>query len=260
MASQPQSVRIQYNLHQLTDSIYVYHADARLGRCFVGIIISPEGTILVDSGNGTLHGNEIKRAIQGINAPPVTHIVLTHHHWDHVFGSCVFPSARVIAHEMTHYHLNIMAQEPWSEAYVLQKDADKPWGSALAKMMTDAIPDWTEFRAVPAHETFEDKFELSLGDVQIEVHHVGGEHEPDSCVVLARPGNVLFLGDATYGRGKREDWNLQALLQAHETFLTYPADYFVEGHRLPVPRPRFEKRVNRLREQVASQDNLRKSE
>lgn len=245
-----------FNLHQITTNTYVYRVDARLGRVFVGILVTSKGTVLIDSGNGTAHANEIQQALQGIAAPPVTHILLTHHHWDHVFGNCVFPNAHIIAHEQTQYHLQIMAQEPWSEHYVKMKGEGQPWGPRLVAMMAEAVPDWTQFKAVPAHETFTNTYQLTLGEVEIEMVHVGGQHEPDSCIVFTRPGNILFLGDATYGRGDRSQWDNQALLTAHKTFLTYPADHFAEGHRLPVTRQRFQARVNQLHQRVQNQSVL----
>lgn len=239
-------------LQPVKENVYVLPGDMRLVRPWIGVVVTGEGAVLVDSGNGPAHGRDLQRALEPLGRPPVTHILLTHHHWDHVFGNCAFPGAHVVAHEQTQHHLNVMAREPWSADYVRSKAAGHPKGEALARMMLDAVPDWDAFRAVPAHETFRDRYELHLGDTTFHVEHVGGQHEPDQCIVHVQPANVLFLGDAVYGRGAPDNWDYPALIQTLEGFLDRSAGYYVEGHRSPADRHTFAARIEQLRRDAAA--------
>nr|MBA3531194.1 MBL fold metallo-hydrolase [Ardenticatenales bacterium] len=222
------------DLLQLEPNIYAYPGEMRLTRPWVGVVVTPEGTVLIDSGNGPRHAEAIQAELQGLNAPPVSHILLTHHHWDHVFGNCTFPTAHIVAHDLTQKHLHVMESEPWSAEYVEAQGERFPRGKMVALMMKKAIPDWSSFRAVAAHETFTERYELRLGGYHFVMEHVGGQHEPDHCIVHVTPGNVLFLGDATYGRGMKVEWNLPALAETMQGFLATGAAWFVEGHRPPV--------------------------
>lgn len=242
----------QPQLQPLTQNVYVFPGDMRLVRPWIGVVVTADGAVLVDSGNGPAHGRALQRALEPLGRPPVTHILLTHHHWDHVFGTCAFPGAHVVAHEQTQHHLQVMAREPWSAAYVRSKAADHPKGEAIARMMLDAVPDWDTFRAVPAAETFRDRYELHLGETTLSVEHVGGQHEPDQCLVHVRPANVLFLGDAVYGRGAPDAWDYPALIQTLERFLDRGADHYVEGHRSPADRRTFAARIDQLRRDAAA--------
>ena len=239
-------------LQPVTHNVYVLPGDMRLVRPWIGVVVTDAGAVLIDSGNGPPHGRDLQRALETVGRPPVTHILLTHHHWDHVFGNCAFPGAHIVAHEETQRHLNVMAREPWNPDYVRAKAAAHPKGEALARMMLDAVPDWDAFRAVPAAETFRDRYQLRLGETTFTVEHVGGQHEPDQCVVRVRPANVLFLGDAVYGHGPPGAWDYPALIHSLETFLARGADYYVEGHRSPADRERFAARIEQLRRDAAA--------
>ncbi len=236
-------------LTHITDQIYAYPGTMMLTRPWVGVIPTDEGTVLVDSGNGPLQAGEIRAALERMGAAPVSHILLTHHHWDHVFGSCAFPGAHIVAQEGTQHHLEVMAGEPWSREYVEAKGASFPRGKIVSWHMNRAVPDWASFRAVPATETFQDRYELVLGGYHFLMEHVGGQHEPDQCLVHVQPGNVLFLGDAAYGHpSSTEAWDREALAGTLRGFMErYDAEWYVEGHRTPADRDRFAERIERLR-------------
>jgi glyoxylase-like metal-dependent hydrolase (beta-lactamase superfamily II) len=229
----------------LAERVYTLPGDLALSRPWLGAVVTGKGTVLVDSGNGPVHAAALQAALEKIGAPPVTHILLTHHHWDHVFGNASFPGAHIVAHEQTQHHLEVMAGEPWSEEYVLSKAEGFPRGRVVMEFMRRAVPDWSQFRAVPADETFRDRYELNLGGYRFTVEHVGGQHEPDQCIVHVQPGNVLFLGDATYGRGPKDSWDRAALDEALRGFLARGADWYVEGHRPPVRAEAFAARIER---------------
>jgi glyoxylase-like metal-dependent hydrolase (beta-lactamase superfamily II) len=230
------------SLKHLTHAIYALSGDIRRVRPWVGVVVTETGTVLIDSGNGPLHIQLLQEALATIEAPPVTHILLTHHHWDHVFGSCYVPGATVIAHEGTQHHLNVMATEPWSAGYNIEKAGDSKIRQTIAATMNAAVPDWSEFQAIPAHTTFSDAFEIEIGGYRFEMTHLGGLHEKDSCVVRVTPGNVLFVGDIPYGsvRGDHDPADLQKEL---ELIVSYGADWIVEGHRRPSTRAEFAARA-----------------
>lgn len=233
------------SLQHLAGSAYALPGDNVRARPWLGVVMTPDGSVLIDSGNGPLHARELQAALDAVGAPPVAHILLTHHHWDHVFGNASFPGVHIVAHELTQEHLEIMAAEPWSADYVAAKQGIVR-GNLLGRLMNQAVPDWTRFRAVPAHTVFEEQYELRLGGATLALEHVGGPHEPDQCIVHVQPGNVLFLGDAAYGRGPRGDWGHAALIAMMESLLARGADWYVEGHRPPADEQTFRQRMERL--------------
>ena len=123
----------------------------------------------------------------------ITHLLLTHHHWDHTWGACAWPDVTVIAHSSAVDLLAKEAERPWSHRYLHdQVEADPKLGPSF-RARALAVPDWTDFRIVLPDETFDDA--LTLPD-DVVLRHVGGNHAPDSIIVLA--DGVALLGDAFY--------------------------------------------------------------
>jgi glyoxylase-like metal-dependent hydrolase (beta-lactamase superfamily II) len=67
-------------------------------------VAGERGTIWLDAGASAAHAREFAAflADQGVGAP--SHVVLTHSHWDHVFGAAEL-GAHVVAHERTGEYL-----------------------------------------------------------------------------------------------------------------------------------------------------------
>lgn len=60
-------------------------------------IIGDKGVILVDTGFSDEIGEHLKKAVAHITPKPVTHVINTHHHGDHVLGNSVFKGAIIIS-------------------------------------------------------------------------------------------------------------------------------------------------------------------
>jgi hypothetical protein len=58
------------SLYYLTHTIYAFPGDMARARPWVGVVITSEGTVLVDSGNGPLQAAEIQDALYEMGAPP----------------------------------------------------------------------------------------------------------------------------------------------------------------------------------------------
>ena len=102
-------------LQQITDKVWLWphHRNPMRVQSSVGVIVGDHGTLLVDAGNGPTLGALIQKSIKKRGFPPVTYIVYTHHHWDHVYGACAF-DAKIVAHA--------------SCKEILVEEAKKPWG------------------------------------------------------------------------------------------------------------------------------------
>lgn len=61
----------------------------------VGAVRGAAGVLVVDTGSTVEEGAEIRDGLHGLFGLRVTHAVLTHSHFDHVFGTAAFAGARV---------------------------------------------------------------------------------------------------------------------------------------------------------------------
>ncbi|MFD4996547.1 MBL fold metallo-hydrolase [Streptomyces buecherae] len=61
----------------------------------VGAVAGPEGVLVVDTGATLREGAEIRREVRALFGRPVTHVALTHPHFDHVLGTAAFAGVQV---------------------------------------------------------------------------------------------------------------------------------------------------------------------
>ena len=61
----------------------------------VGVIWGRAGVVLVDTGSTLTESRAIRADVETMTGHEVSHIVLTHHHFDHVLGASAFDTAAV---------------------------------------------------------------------------------------------------------------------------------------------------------------------
>src|ERR1700694_853214 len=81
----------------------------------IAVLTGPDGKVLIDAGIGVSRP-QITRALAGLGADPITHLINTHWHFDHADGNVWLNSvgAKIIAHENTRKHLSeVQRVEDW---------------------------------------------------------------------------------------------------------------------------------------------------
>lgn len=184
---------------QIADSVWLYPSDASNGRVQpnIGIITAESASVLVDAGNSPRHARSITRSLALLGAPMVSYVIYTHHHWDHVFGAQVYV-APAIAHELCYDLLVERAAHPWSYSYVEEEIRRNSPQAVMFRNIQREVDDWHGFHIVIPTLTFTTTMTLYMGDLSLELEHVGGQHAPDSIVVKVLPAGVAFLGDCYY--------------------------------------------------------------
>jgi glyoxylase-like metal-dependent hydrolase (beta-lactamase superfamily II) len=159
------------------------------------VIADDRGSVLVDAGNSPAHATEVQQAIAAAGLPAPTTLVDTHHHWDHTWGASAWENVEVIAHSAAVDLLEAEAKRPWSHQYLRDQVADNPRLGPSFRARALAVPSWDGFEVVVPDRTFEDTLTLPTG---VQLRHVGGNHAPDSLVVLDPESGVMLLGDCFY--------------------------------------------------------------
>jgi len=186
-------------LRQLADQVWIYPQGKNLERIepVVGVIITPNQTVLIDCGNSPGHARAIQRALHERKAPPVSTIIYTHHHWDHTFGSCVF-DAEVIACKQCADEMETMAGIPWCPSWLEREMRENPLmeNSNRAKLLV--VDDWSELRIVKPSRVFTNQMTLDVDGITLQLQWVGGPHASDSITVEVVGQGVLFVADCFY--------------------------------------------------------------
>lgn len=138
----------------------------------IGWLINPEGVVVVDSqfpdtAEACLEGLK-QRTERSLDA-----LINTHHHGDHTAGNGVFrPAARkIVAH--------VRVPE-------LQRRAAQQGG--------------TEDRQTYADTTFEESWQLEVGDEKVRARHYGPAHTGGDATIFFEQTNVVHMGDLVFNR------------------------------------------------------------
>ena len=219
----------QSKLNQLTEHVYWLTPDSATDRPVLGAIIGDNGALIVDAGNSTAHASLLLEALPAQAKP--AYVVLTHWHWDHVFGAIAF-EAPIIAHTETRRIVAEMVHLDWSDAALDRRVAEGTEIAFCRDMIKAELPDRARLQLKAPDLSFDSRIELDLGGITCEVRHVGGDHSSDSSVVHVRGDNVLFLGDCLYEdlhHGPRH-YTTGKLFPLVDTLLAYDADFYLLGH------------------------------
>jgi glyoxylase-like metal-dependent hydrolase (beta-lactamase superfamily II) len=191
-------------------------------------VAGERGTIWLDAGASAAHAQEFTAflADQGVGAP--SHVVLTHSHWDHVFGAAEL-GAHVVAQERTAQYLRRLAATDWSDEALDRRVAAGENALAHAENVKAELPSPREVRIRPAEIVFWKSIDLDVGAVRVLVRHVGGDHADDSSVIYIEPDGVLFLGDCLY-EAPSGGYTIERVTPLLAAVRSFAATHFVEGH------------------------------
>ena len=191
-------------------------------------VVGTRRTIWLDAGSSAGHAGEFAAflADQGVGRPG--HVVLTHSHWDHVFGASAL-EARLVAHELTAGYLEELAAVAWSDEALDGRLAAGVVSQAHVDHVKAELPSPREVRIAPADIVFTDGLRFELGGVSVQVRHVGGDHADDSTVAYVEPDRVLFLGDCLY-EAPSGGYTAELVLPLAAAVRGFGAELYVEGH------------------------------
>ncbi|MFK4222648.1 MBL fold metallo-hydrolase [Streptomyces sp. NPDC019890] len=155
-----------------------------------GLIAGEDRVLMYDTGSTLREGAELRTQAQGLMAGRrVTHIALSHPHFDHVLGTAAFSGTEVYG--------------AVGVADLMRRDRDAIRGSAVRHgvLATDAA-EAVDVLVVPQHLVC-GEWTLDLGGRQVLLANVGPGHSGHDLAVLV-PGDpeVVFCGDLVEESGE----------------------------------------------------------
>lgn len=181
-----------------------------------GLVVTAEGGILIDTLPFPSETKQIIEFAQRVCPQGIKYVINTISHADHVYGSCFFPEAELIGHELCRQFL-----------------IDYGY-----KSLEDAKEHTPELRSVDIRLPkliFSEGMVIRLGDKTVHLIHSPGP-SPELCAVHVREDKVLFASDLmmpapmiaspfadidAYMRSLRNlhDFNLECIVQGHGDIL-----------------------------------------
>jgi glyoxylase-like metal-dependent hydrolase (beta-lactamase superfamily II) len=175
-------------LQKLSDRILA-DIDGKNGGNF-GAIVLDDQIVMIDSGMYHTVSSKIHLGLVDEFNLPITKLVFTHSHADHVFGAQAFePISKIASHE-TYSRCKSNLNGDWTLSAIKER----------AESLKDERPDFWK-SAQDIHICLPDivfNDQLALGsEQQVIIKKVGG-HTSGSSIVIVEPEHVLFIGDLIF--------------------------------------------------------------
>ena len=146
--------------NRFADNVYSIYS----GHYTSLVVIGDEGVLITDPAN-SYRAEVLKKAIAQITDLPVTYIVLSHEHYDHVGGTEIFEDAKIIAQEKA--------------IPIFELD------------VTGVVPK-------VVHETFDRSYSVNIGKTKVEVFHFGFPSDGVANSVIHLPREKLVYSADFY--------------------------------------------------------------
>jgi glyoxylase-like metal-dependent hydrolase (beta-lactamase superfamily II) len=166
-----------------------------------------QGVIAVDAPPSI--GENYLKAIAEVTEEPVTHVIYSHTHNDHVGDMNMFPD-----------DVTFISHQEIADTLAKRNDPNRP------------IPTIT----------FEDKYTLEVGNQKLELAYYGPMHEPGNIFIYAPNQKVLMFVDVIFpGWTPFKDLamaqDVPEFIAAHDKVLEYDFDTFIGGHLTRLGNP-----------------------
>ncbi len=184
-------------------------------------VVTDRGVVLFDAGGSPAMGEAIVAKVKAVTTQPITHVVLSHWHGDHMRGlqaiRAAFPQALILAHPHARDFI-ADTQERWLKRRVsmapnitkavraaLEKSedlsgrplipAEKKWLEAGLAIVDTLDRENQRTAFVVPDATFEDRLTLFLGGREIRFLRVGNAHTAGDLILWLPAEKIVATGD-----------------------------------------------------------------
>ncbi|MFE8986682.1 MBL fold metallo-hydrolase [Streptomyces collinus] len=160
--------------------------------CTIGLVAGEGAVLMIDSGSSLAEGAKLGAQARALTGHRVTHIALTHPHFDHVFGTAAFPDTEVFG--------AVGVDALLSRA----RDREELREDGVRQGLAAPAAQEAAERLVPPGHLVSGEWTLDLGGGrQVLLANVGPGHTAHDLAVLV-PGDpeVVFCGDLVEESGE----------------------------------------------------------
>ena len=236
-------------IHKLGESFWYITPVSLTDRPILGMVVGSKKTLMIDAGNSEEHVNYFLEELKKRGIPDPDLVVLTHWHWDHIFGLSALSDAVSIASKETKAEMEKLIPFSWSDEAIDARVKEGVEIEFCAKAIKEEYKNHRNINITLPDITIENRAEIDLGGVTCIVQHVGGDHAADSVIVYIKEEKILFLGDCIYPRlyAEKVHYTISETLRVLDLLDTFDAETYIPSHQQPIPKEDFNKEVAMLR-------------
>ncbi len=183
----------------------------------IGFVLTEEGVVAIDAGTTEETARAALQALRRVTSRPITHVILTHGHWDHVGGLKAFleSNPQVIAQAGVADELRLVNGTGVRFQYFFGTDAGQ-----------------RRYEVRPNHLVREPEA-LTLGGTRFVLYPARGGETADALLIDVPDRGVLFVGDAFMpylGAPFLPEGSADGLFETMTLIRSLPPRKLVHGH------------------------------
>ena len=201
------------SLEEVSPGVYAYiQLDGSWGLNNTGFITGSDAVSVVDTCFTEARTRAFLGAIGGVTALPIRTLVNTHHHGDHTHGNYLLPGASIVGHELC------------------RQTVIDTGLHTLHPLFPNVV--WGDLELAPPFITFQERLDLFVDDMKLELHYMGPAHTTNDVVVWLPDRRLLFTGDLVFNGGTPfvAMGSIAGSLVALKRLRTFDAEIVVPGH------------------------------
>ena len=200
-------------IQEVSDGIYAYlQPDGSWGLNNAGFIVGRNSVTVIDTCFTEARTKAFLEAVHTVTTLPLRTLLNTHHHGDHTHGNYLLPGATIIAHRLC-------------REMVIET------GLRTLHPLFPTV-EWGNLELAPPVVTFEDRLDVYVDDLRVELIFVGPAHTTNDILVWVPERSVLYSGDLLFNQGTPfvAMGSIAGSLRALETLRGLGAKTIVPGH------------------------------
>jgi cyclase len=210
-------------MQRVTDNVCT---DTSLRGCNPSYVVTSDGVVVIDTPQLPTRALGMRQEAESHG--PISYLINTEHHVDHIFGNYYFRGAGTVVNHQGLYE-NFMVPTPDLDPYEYAHEAiptDDPEGEAIFPQRDEYYADPNKGRIV-----FTGDLTLRVGEHTFELLHTPG-HTPGQLAVHVPEERVVFTGDTIFH--ECQTWlmtsNVEQWLVALDRIKALDVDHMVPGH------------------------------
>ena len=200
-------------IQEVSGGIYAYlQPDGSWGLNNAGFIVGRNSVTVIDTCFTEARTKAFLEAVHTVTTLPLRTLLNTHHHGDHTHGNYLLPGATIIAHRLC-------------REMVIET------GLRTLHPLFPTV-EWGNLELAPPVVTFEDRMDVYVDDLRVELIFVGPAHTTNDILVWVPERSVLYSGDLLFNQGTPfvAMGSIAGSLRALETLRGLGAKTIVPGH------------------------------
>ena len=200
-------------VEEVSPGIYAYiQLDGSWGLNNTGFITGSDAVSVVDTCFTEARTRAFLQAMRGVTDLPVRTLVNTHHHGDHTHGNYLLSGASIVGHELC------------------RQTVIDTGLHTLHPLFPNVT--WGDLELAPPFITFQERLDLFVDDLKLELHYMGPAHTTHDVVVWLPDRKLLFTGDLVFNGGTPfvAMGSIAGSLAALERLREFGAETIVPGH------------------------------